>query len=84
MWFGALLMGLLTRRSLSRQTQNLAYVLTDQRYHPLEYMITTSVRALPMFMLGSAIPTVIAVDLLAESYTKFYHGNVRTNQLPLS
>jgi sterol desaturase/sphingolipid hydroxylase (fatty acid hydroxylase superfamily) len=58
-------------------------VFTDQRYHPLEYLVTSSVRALPMFMLGASVPTVVGVSLATEMLTKFYHGNVRTNFGPL-
>ncbi len=58
-------------------------VFTDLRYHPLEYLVTTTIGALPMFALGNALPTVAAWSVLSNCYTKFTHANVRTRLGPL-
>lgn len=58
-------------------------VFTDLRYHPLEYLVTTTIGALPMFALGNALPTVAAWSTISNCYTKFTHANVRTRLGPL-
>jgi sterol desaturase/sphingolipid hydroxylase (fatty acid hydroxylase superfamily) len=58
-------------------------VFTDLRYHPLEYVVTTTLRAIPLFLLGAAFPVVVAWTVVSEWYTKLTHANVRTNLGPL-
>ncbi len=58
-------------------------LFTDLRYHPLEYLVTTTLGALPLFALGNALPTVAAWSVVGNCYTKFTHANVRTRLGPL-
>lgn len=58
-------------------------VFTDLRYHPLEYLVTTTIGALPMFALGNALPVVAVWSFATTCYTKLTHANVRTRLGPL-
>jgi len=58
-------------------------VFTDLRYHPLEYLVTLTIGALPMFALGNAFPVVALWGFASTCYTKLTHANVRTRLGPL-
>lgn len=58
-------------------------LFTDVRYHPFEYLISQTIQALPMFMFDAALPVVVAYGFFQHAFTKFYHGNLRTNLGPL-
>lgn len=58
-------------------------VLTDVRYHPLEYLVTQTLQFLPLFMLRNAFPVALAYVFFHQWYTKLYHANLRSNFGPL-
>lgn len=58
-------------------------IFTDLRYHPFEYLITQTLLFVPMFMFGAAFPVLLAYAFFQQWFTKFYHGNVRTDLGPL-
>jgi sterol desaturase/sphingolipid hydroxylase (fatty acid hydroxylase superfamily) len=64
----------------SQQQMNL---FTDLRYHPVEYLVTVTLVALPMFVLQEAFPIVFAFSMFVQAYTKFYHANIRIDLGPL-
>jgi sterol desaturase/sphingolipid hydroxylase (fatty acid hydroxylase superfamily) len=54
-------------------------ILTDLRYHPLEYAITQTILFLPMLMFGAAFPVIFGYAFFQQWYTKLYHASIRTN-----
>jgi sterol desaturase/sphingolipid hydroxylase (fatty acid hydroxylase superfamily) len=58
-------------------------LFTDLRYHPFEYLVTQTILFIPMFMFGAAFPVLLAYAFFQQWFTKFYHGNVRTDLGPL-
>lgn len=52
---------------------------TDYRYHVLEYVIRQTFLVVPFLILAVNTPTVVVVSIFWSWYTKFYHGNVRSN-----
>ncbi len=58
-------------------------VFTDQRYHIVEYFVARTISTIPMLMLGVGSPAIVAFNIFHRCYTKFYHGNIRTNLGPL-
>lgn len=54
-------------------------LFTDYRYHPVEYLITKTIKIIPLLMLGASFPLIVTYVFFQEWYTKFFHGNVRTN-----
>lgn len=58
-------------------------LFTDARVHPVDRMIATAVKFIPMLMLGNALTLVIAWAVFDTVYPKFYHANVRLNFGPL-
>jgi len=58
-------------------------LFTDVRYHPLEYFVTTTINALPMFALGNSLAVVAGWSFAATCYTRLTHANVRLRLGPL-
>ncbi len=56
---------------------------TDFRYHPLEYVVRHTFITIPFLFLSVAPPVVVGFAVLKEWYSRFYHGNIRTNLGPL-
>ena len=56
---------------------------TDFRYHPVEYIVRHTFVTLPFFFLKIDPPVIVAVAVITGWYSRFYHGNIRTNLGPL-
>jgi len=54
-------------------------LFTDLRYHPLEYLVTVTLVALPLFVLQHAFPIVFAMALFQQWYPRLYHANIRSD-----
>jgi sterol desaturase/sphingolipid hydroxylase (fatty acid hydroxylase superfamily) len=52
---------------------------TDFRYHPLEYVVRHTFITVPFLFLKIDPPVIVAVAVIKEWYSRFYHGNIRTN-----
>ena len=58
-------------------------VFTDMRYHIVEYVIAETIKIFVMLMLAVNIPDIVAWGIFQMWYTRFYHGNIKTNLGPL-
>ncbi len=56
---------------------------TDFRYHLLEYLVRYTFLALPFLILRVDPPVIFALAIVLQWYSRFYHGNIRTNLGPL-
>lgn len=56
---------------------------TDFRYHIIEYIIRYTILVIPFLIFAINTPTVIVFAIISSWYTRFYHGNIRTNLGPL-
>ena len=56
---------------------------TDFRYHVLEYVVRHTVLIIPLLILKIDAPVIAAVAITQRWYSRFYHGNIRTNLGPL-
>jgi sterol desaturase/sphingolipid hydroxylase (fatty acid hydroxylase superfamily) len=56
---------------------------TDFRYHVLEYVVRQSFIVIPFLILRIDPPKIVWLSLAIGWYTRFYHGNIRTNLGPL-
>jgi sterol desaturase/sphingolipid hydroxylase (fatty acid hydroxylase superfamily) len=56
---------------------------TDYRYHFLEYLVRETVLVIPFLILKINTPTIVWFSFLRRWYTRFYHGNIKTNLGPL-
>lgn len=56
---------------------------SDFRYHVVEYLVRHTILTIPFLVLSFHAPTILAVALVQRWYTRFYHGNIRTNLGPL-
>ena len=56
---------------------------TDFRYHPLEYIVRHTFVTVPFIFLQIDPPVIVAVAIFKDWYSRFYHGNIRTNLGPL-
>jgi sterol desaturase/sphingolipid hydroxylase (fatty acid hydroxylase superfamily) len=52
---------------------------TDFRYHILEYFIRFTILVVPFLIFSINTPTVVVFTIVSTWYTRFYHGNIRTN-----
>ena len=52
---------------------------TDFRYHVVEYVVRHTILVIPFLILSINTPTVVIYSIVTTWYTRFYHGNVRTN-----
>ena len=58
-------------------------IFTDARVHPVDRMISGTIKFVPMLMLDNALPIIMAWAIFETIYPKFYHANVRLNLGPL-
>ena len=58
-------------------------LFTDARVHPVDLMISSTIKFLPMFMFQNAFPIVLLWAIWETVYPKFYHANVKLNLGPL-
>ncbi len=58
-------------------------MFTDLRVHLVEYVVTKPITIFPLFVLGLDLQLAFWLTLILESYTRIYHGNLRTNYGPL-
>lgn len=56
---------------------------TDFRYHPLEYIVRHTFITIPFLFLNVSPPVIVGFAVVKEWYSRFYHGNIRTNLGPL-
>lgn len=56
---------------------------TDFRYHALEYVVRETILVLPFLVLAIKTPYIIYFAIFQRWFTRFYHGNIRTNLGPL-
>jgi sterol desaturase/sphingolipid hydroxylase (fatty acid hydroxylase superfamily) len=56
---------------------------TDFRYHVLEYIVRHTVLIIPLLVLKIDVPVIAVVAITQRWYSRFYHGNIRTNLGPL-
>jgi sterol desaturase/sphingolipid hydroxylase (fatty acid hydroxylase superfamily) len=56
---------------------------TDFRYHPLEYIVRYTFLTMPFLLLSVNPPVIVGFAMVKEWYSRFYHGNIRTNLGPL-
>ncbi len=56
---------------------------TDFRYHAFEYVIRHTFLVVPFLFLRIDPPVIVSVAVVKEWYSRFYHGNIRTNLGPL-
>jgi len=56
---------------------------TDFRYHVLEYIVRQTCLVIPFLILEVNPPKIVAFAIFQTWYTRFYHGNIRTNLGPL-
>jgi len=56
---------------------------TDFRYHIFEYIVRQTILVIPFLIFAIHTPTVVVFSIVSTWYTRFYHGNVRTNLGPL-
>ena len=56
---------------------------SDFRYHPLEYVVRHTFITIPFLFLAVNPPVIAAFAVVKEWYSRFYHGNIRTNLGPL-
>ncbi len=64
----------------SQQRLNL---FTDARVHPVDHMISATIKFIPLFMFDNSLPYIMAWAIFETIYPKFYHANVRLSLGPL-
>ncbi len=52
---------------------------TDFRYHVLEYIVRHTFLVIPFLLLQVDAPQIVWFAIFQRWYTRFYHGNIRTN-----
>ncbi len=58
-------------------------IFTDARGHPIDSMISSTIRLFPMMVFGNPVPVIMAWLIFETIYPKFYHANIRLNMGPL-
>lgn len=56
---------------------------SDFRVHPVSFLWMQSVTALVFFIFAMEVPEVVAFSIFRALYSKFYHGNIKTDLGPL-
>ena len=56
---------------------------SDFRYHVVEYLVRHTILLLPFLVLAVPMPTIVLLAIVLRFYSRFYHGNIRTNLGPL-
>jgi sterol desaturase/sphingolipid hydroxylase (fatty acid hydroxylase superfamily) len=54
-------------------------LFTDARVHPVDRMVSATIRFIPLLMLGIELPVILAWAVFETIYPKFYHANVKLN-----
>jgi len=54
-------------------------MFTDLRVHLVEYLVAKPITILPLYILGLDLELAFWLTLVMESYSRVYHGNLRTN-----
>jgi len=52
---------------------------TDFRYHVLEYVVRQTFLVIPLLILRVDPPVIVFLLIFQQWYSRFYHGNIRTN-----
>jgi sterol desaturase/sphingolipid hydroxylase (fatty acid hydroxylase superfamily) len=52
---------------------------TDFRYHVLEYVVRQTFHVIPFLILHVEAPVIVSFAVFHRWYSRFYHGNIRTN-----
>ena len=52
---------------------------TDFRYHFLEYIVRYTFLVIPLLILKIEAPVIIAFAIFQRWYSRFYHGNIKTD-----
>jgi sterol desaturase/sphingolipid hydroxylase (fatty acid hydroxylase superfamily) len=68
---------------LLHHSQRQLNFFTDFRYHPLEYVVRHTFITIPFLFLSVDPPLIVGFAVVKEWYSRFYHGNIRTNLGPL-
>jgi len=58
-------------------------LFTDARVHPVDIMVSSTIKFIPMFMFQNAVSVILAWAVVETVYPKFYHANVKLNFGPL-
>lgn len=56
---------------------------TDFRYHLAEYITSRTIQTIPLLMLTVNTSYIVSYVLVLAWFTRFYHGNIKTNLGPL-
>lgn len=56
---------------------------TDFRYHFLEYIVRHTFLVIPLLILRVEMPMIVALLIFQRWYSRFYHGNIKTDLGPL-
>lgn len=56
---------------------------TDFRYHVIEYLVRHTFLVIPFMIFTVTPPVIVAFAIVQKWYTRFYHGNIRTDLGPL-
>lgn len=56
---------------------------SDFRVHPISFVWMQSATAFAFFVFAMEVPEVVAFSIFRALYSKFYHGNIKTNLGPL-
>ncbi len=54
-------------------------LFSDLRYHPLEYLVTETIKFIPLLMFEASVPAMVGYHFAHQWYTKLYHANIRTD-----
>ena len=58
-------------------------LFTDSRYHVLEYIVSETIRIIPLLALGVEATSIVYVVMFKLFLTRMYHANIKTNLGPL-
>ena len=76
-------LGVLWQLHTVHHSQRSLNFFTDFRYHVLEYVVRQTFIVIPFLVLRIDPPKIVWLALAMGWYTRFYHGNIRTNLGPL-
>ena len=68
---------------MTHHAQREVNLFTGDRFHPVEYLINTTVVFLPTSILGLSLHGIVWIAFATYWYTLVYHGNLKTNYGPL-
>ena len=54
-------------------------LFTDARVHPVDRMFSSTLRFIPLMMLGNDVVVILVWAIFETIYPKFYHANIRLN-----